>query len=522
MSRSSAASEASLRAIELGHDGWIGRERVGPAAGRHPRGSLGRHRGDEVAAVEDGAQRVADQRVGFPEQPEQARATRRRCEDRRDVHEQPPARFGHRPRRRELPHGEAERLERIGHHLLMPDGDVDVVLPVVGDGNGKQRRDRPALDELEVVVGQAPFDVLRRAEVRGDAPARLREPHDLRVGERRLRLPLRLDGVLPCAARRRGVDREPLRADRARDDRIVAHRVRVGVHEPRDDRLAEPERGLDGRDAAVARDGIGGEQHAGRLRLDHALHDDAHADRAVVDAVPHAVGDRALGVEGCPATRDVADDRRRADDVEIRVLLPGERRRRKVLGRGARSHRVRGVRAEAGERASDLRREVVGDRGRLDRRADLRGERADRVAVVEGQARELRETFDDLRRDGGDSLVRVGRDAEARRHAHAVDARELAQVRRLAADARDARPIDRREIEHVAIRPRAHRRHPLGTTPCAAGAHRAPVRETDVDDDTRMAVSSAVGPPSGGRTPAQRAGDSTAAPTSCRKPGGSL
>src|SRR5436309_1604 len=66
-------------------------------------------------------------------------------------------------------------------HLLVTDGDVDVVLPVAGLGDGEQRGDRPALDDLEAIVDQAPFDVLGLAEVRFDPPAQLREPHDLRV-----------------------------------------------------------------------------------------------------------------------------------------------------------------------------------------------------------------------------------------------------------------------------------------------------------------------------------------------------
>jgi len=53
----------------------------------------------------------------------------------------------------------------------MPDGDVDVVLPVAGRGDGEQGSDRPALDELEAIVDQAPFDVLGAAEVRFDPPA---------------------------------------------------------------------------------------------------------------------------------------------------------------------------------------------------------------------------------------------------------------------------------------------------------------------------------------------------------------
>ena len=49
-----------------------------------------------------------------------------------------------------------------------------MVLSVAGRRDGEQRRDRPALDDLEAIVDQAPFDVLGAAEVRFDPPAELR------------------------------------------------------------------------------------------------------------------------------------------------------------------------------------------------------------------------------------------------------------------------------------------------------------------------------------------------------------
>ena len=99
---------------------------------------------------------------------------------------------------RQLPQGEPQGLHGVGHHLLMTDGDVDVVLCVAGRGDGEQRGDRPALDDLEAIVDQAPFDVLRAAEVRFDPPAQLREPHDLRIRQRRLLLPLRRRSPASC------------------------------------------------------------------------------------------------------------------------------------------------------------------------------------------------------------------------------------------------------------------------------------------------------------------------------------
>ena len=63
----------------------------------------------------------------------------------------------------------------------MTDGHVDVVLLVTGHGDGEQRGDRPALDDLEAVIDQAPFDVLGQAEVRFDPASQLRESNDLRI-----------------------------------------------------------------------------------------------------------------------------------------------------------------------------------------------------------------------------------------------------------------------------------------------------------------------------------------------------
>ena len=71
-----------------------------------------------------------------------------------------------------------------------------MVRAVRGRPGREQRGDRPALDDARLVVGQAPLDVLGLAEVRFDPSAEARQPQDLRVGQDRLRLKLRLDGLL--------------------------------------------------------------------------------------------------------------------------------------------------------------------------------------------------------------------------------------------------------------------------------------------------------------------------------------
>ena len=179
------------------------------------------------------------------------------------------------------------------------------------------------------------------------------------------------------------------------DDLAVAHRVDVRVHQAGDEGLAEAEAGLHGDDLPVARDGVGREQDAGRLREDHLLHDHGHVDLPVVDAVPQAVGHGPLGEERGPAPADVLEDRRRPHDVQVRVLLAREGGRRQVLGRRARSDGVGGVLAEPRERAGDRRRQIVGDGDPFDGPADLRAERADRLPVVRLQARQPIEPFVD-------------------------------------------------------------------------------------------------------------------------------
>ena len=275
---------------QRGDDGGIGLDSGWHAGKSRLSGTLVRERFDEVAACEDRLQRVSDQRVGLPEALDEAGTGRVRGQPRGDVDEQPPTRLGHRRRSRQLPEGQPQGLHGVGHHLLVADGDVDVVGSVADLRDGEQRGDRPALDDLEVVVDQAPFDVLGAAEVRFDPPAQLRELHDVRIGQRWLLLFRGLDRLFLCSASRRGVDGTPLRGDRLGDDVAVAHLVEIGVHRAGDQGLAEPEDGLYRGDLPVGREGIGGEQDAGRLREDHLLHDHGHVDGSVVETVVQAVG----------------------------------------------------------------------------------------------------------------------------------------------------------------------------------------------------------------------------------------
>jgi hypothetical protein len=126
----------------------------------------------------------------------------------------------------------------------MTDRDVDVVLLVALDRNGEQVGDRPALHDLECIVEQAPFDVLRPAEVRFDSPAQLRQPYDLRVGQCRLFLALRLNRQFLRPASRGGLHGRLLGGDHLRDDLAAPHFVAVGIDQTRDQSFAKAEAGL--------------------------------------------------------------------------------------------------------------------------------------------------------------------------------------------------------------------------------------------------------------------------------------
>ncbi len=307
-----------------------------------------------------------------------------------------------------------------------------MVVPVVGLGDGEQRRDRPALDDPEVVVDQTPLDVLRTAEVGLDPPSEPHQPQDLPARQRRPLPPLRVDLHLPRAAAGQRLEGVALGGNRLGDDLVVPDGEDVRVHQAGDQGLAEPEAGVHRGDPPVARDGVGREEDAGRVGEGHPLDDHGHADRAVVDAVAPPVGHGPLGEQRGPAPPDVPEDLRRPHDVQVAVLLAGEGGRRQVLRRGAGADGVGVVLAEPGERARDRLRDVVRDGERLDGPADLRTERTGRLPVVRVQAGQPVEQAVERRRSRQGPPEGVRGHAEAGRHADAVDPRQRAQVRALA------------------------------------------------------------------------------------------
>src|SRR3954447_23634583 len=117
--------------------------------------------------------------------------------------------------------------------------------------------------------------------------------------------------------------------------------------------------------------------------------------------------------------------------------------------------------AETTDRESDRRRNVVGDGDPFDAAADLRAQRADRVPLARVQARQPIQPLVDRWRLGQDPPEGVRRHAEGGWYTDALDPRKLPQVRALAADDRDLRPVDLCEIQDRRMLPSAHRVAPF-------------------------------------------------------------
>jgi hypothetical protein len=186
----------------------------------------------------------------------------------------------------------------------------------------------------------------------------------------------------------------------------------------------------------------------------------------------------------------VLQDRGRAHDVEVRVLLAREGSRRLILCRRAGSHGVGGPLAQLRESTGDRRREIVRDGDPFDGPADLRTERADRLPVIRVHARQLIQAILDRRYFRHDPSVRVRRHAEAGRDAYALDPGQLPELRALAANERDLRRVDRVQIPHVLLD------HCDTSTVSVLAAHRRPVsggygpRPTILRHDRGLAASS--------------------------------
>ena len=193
---------------------------------------------------------------------------------------------------------------------------------------------------------------------------------------------------------------------------------RVGRDVAAHDRLAQSPGRVDGDGAVQTADGVDGEHHAGRLRVDHPLHD--HRDRDVRggDALPGPVDQRPRRPRRRPATTDGIHQGGGVPDVQEALLLAGERAGRQVLRGGRRADRDAAV-AERRIPLADLVDHAGGQVAGLEAGGDDAGHPlgGGDVAVVEpsGQLGDHRpETV-----GGHEGGVRVGGQAETVRHVEA-------------------------------------------------------------------------------------------------------
>ena len=347
------------------------------------------------------------------------------------------------------PHRGDGAVEALGN----AETEVDAQLPGPGSrlrrvlaprplGDREQRGDGPGLRQPQAAGGvDRPLRVLRRAVVGLDpVPEGGQRPH-LRIVDAEAVLaagPLHVPG----AASGERPHLEPLVARAPLEDRAglgVDHEV-VRVHRSRDHGLAEARAGVDDGLAAAAGDGVGGEEDARHLGLDHLLDHDREADGAVVDAVRVPVDDGPLRPERRPAAAHGVDHRVPAHDVEVGVLLAGEAGGGKVL-RGRRgAHRHRRLLADADVGIADAAGDLRGDRRLPQRLARGGGGPLERVALRRGQLVEADGHGGRHLPVGLGGHAGAGRDGEAR-------ADQLAEVGGLAAHHGQERRVHFREVE---------------------------------------------------------------------------
>ena len=217
-----------------------------------------------------------------------------------------------------------------------------------------QGSDWPALDNIERIANQTPFDVLGAAKMRFDPSADALKLHDLRIGQHLFVLQLRLDLPFFRTAVRRGINRQFLGGYPFVDDLAVPHLVDISIHPAGNHGFTQPEAGINGYHSPVGSDGIGSEQNACCLGKNHLLNHHSQVDVTMVEAVLQAIHDCSLGEQRCPAPADMRQDRFRSANVEIRILLAGKGCRWQILGSCAGPYRVGAFLPKPGEEISDL------------------------------------------------------------------------------------------------------------------------------------------------------------------------
>ncbi len=197
-------------------------------------------------------------------------------------------------------------------------------------------RDLPRLEDREPPLREAPLDVLRKAEVRLDAPADLAELAHALVGKGRAAAELfRHRDLAAPAALVSAHDHEALVANVLIADRegSLLDEVLVRIDASRHHCFPETPAAVQEQLVRIRGDRVRGEEHAGDLGGEHLLHDHRDPHGLVAKALALPVGDRAGGPPRRPAASHVLDHGLGAQHVQVGVVLPCEGRPGQVFGR---------------------------------------------------------------------------------------------------------------------------------------------------------------------------------------------
>ena len=205
----------------------------------------------------------------------------------------------------------------------MADRDVDVVVPVADVGDREQRGDRPALDDVEVIVDQAPFDVLRGPK----CDSICRPSCTSRTTCESVSAGCSTATVLSMTSSSRTLYTSAFTKPETRASPSPKPASTVVTFR------------FDVTGSAVNR-------MPAASGVDHLLHDHGHVDLPLVEAVPQAVGHGTVGEQDAQQRR--TGWRIAAGPTMFRYVScwPAKESRRQVLRRRAGSHRVGGLLAE--------------------------------------------------------------------------------------------------------------------------------------------------------------------------------
>ena len=199
--------------------------------------------------------------------------------------------------------------------------------------------DGTRLQEEELVVYEAPLDVLGEVIVLFDAKGESRDLGELFGGEGTGGGFLGREGNLSGAgARRHNFVRFLAEALLAERMGVSIERKLIDLTFTADDGFTKAEIGIDQEFGEISFDGIDGEGHTGDFTGNHLLDNDGHSGLLVREFVLGAVGDGAVREKREEAAFDGGKDAFFADAVEKRFVLASEGGESEILESGRRAN----------------------------------------------------------------------------------------------------------------------------------------------------------------------------------------